>query len=72
MLLKTEEKEMLMKVKQLAEALKVSERQVWKLRSSGRLPEPVRLGRSVRWRRNEIEAWIRAGCPAIDKWQPPG
>jgi predicted DNA-binding transcriptional regulator AlpA len=31
--------------------------------SAGRIPSPVRIGRSTRWRRSEIEAWIAAGCP---------
>jgi predicted DNA-binding transcriptional regulator AlpA len=27
-------------------------------------PQPVRVRRSVRWRRRELIAWIDAGCPA--------
>ena len=29
----------------------------------------VRLGRSVRWRRDELLAWLEAGCPARDRWE---
>lgn len=59
----------LLTVREVATALKVSVRQVWKLNSSARLPAPVRLSRSVRWRQDELTAWINAGCPARDRWQ---
>ena len=29
----------------------------------GKAPQAVRIGRSVRWRRNEILRWIEDGCP---------
>lgn len=58
----------LMGVNDVAGFLGVSARQVWNLRSQGLLPEPVRLGRSSRWRRAELVAWIDAGCPALDEW----
>lgn len=32
--------------------------------AAGRLPPPVRVGGSKRWRVTEIEAWVTAGCPA--------
>lgn len=57
----------LVTVKAVAGMLSVSQRQVWKLYASGRIPAPVRLGRSVRWRRLEIEEWVAAGCPARDE-----
>jgi predicted DNA-binding transcriptional regulator AlpA len=37
--------------------------------SSGRTPAPVRLGRKTMWRREEILAWVEAGCPAREKWE---
>jgi predicted DNA-binding transcriptional regulator AlpA len=39
-----------------------------RLRSAGKLPPSVRLGRKVLWRRLEIEAWIAAGCPDARTW----
>ena len=62
----------LLNVKDVAAALSVSERQVWKLLSSGRIPMPVRLGRSVRWRRDELLQWVDADCPARDRWEAMG
>ena len=58
----------LMNVSQVAEFLGVSARQVWNLRSGGLLPEPVRLGRSSRWRRSELIAWVDSGCPPQNEW----
>jgi prophage regulatory protein len=49
---------------QVAKLLGVSRRQVWKLLSAGLMPEPVRVGGSVRWRETDIQEWIRQGCPA--------
>jgi excisionase family DNA binding protein len=46
----------------LAALLEISTRTLWRLRSAGRLPEPVRLGGAVRWRREEIQKWIADGC----------
>jgi len=53
----------------VAAMLHVSRSFVQKLHDTGRLPLPVRLGRAVRWRRDEMLAWIDAGCPARDQWE---
>jgi excisionase family DNA binding protein len=57
---------LLWRVRDLAAAMSTSERGIWKLLSAGRLPDGavVRVGRSVRIRRESVETWIRAGCPA--------
>ena len=54
---------------ELAERMGVSLRHVRRLDSSGQLPKPVRLGRSVRWPVSEIEAWLAAGAPGREAWQ---
>jgi predicted DNA-binding transcriptional regulator AlpA len=46
----------------VAAMLKVSVRTLWRLRSAGQIPEPVRLGGAVRWRLDEIKKWIAGGC----------
>jgi predicted DNA-binding transcriptional regulator AlpA len=45
-------------------------RATWhRLRAAGRVgPQPVRLGRAVRYRRSEVEAWAAAGCPDSRTW----
>lgn len=51
-------------VKDLAASLKLGVRTIWRMLSTGSIPQPIRLGRSVRWRRATIEAWLaeREGC----------
>jgi predicted DNA-binding transcriptional regulator AlpA len=39
------------------------------LHSAGRVPAPIRLGRRVLWRREELAAWIEAGCPGRARWE---
>lgn len=40
----------------------------WNWNSQGLVPAPVRVGGSVRWRSEEIQAWVKAGCPARSEW----
>lgn len=47
----------------------ISVRHWWALHSSGRCPSPVRMGRAVRWRTDELRGWLAAGCPNRDAWQ---
>jgi len=56
--------ETLLNVRGVAQLLAVSTRQVWRLHAQGLLPEPVRIGGSVRWRREDLAAWLNARCPA--------
>jgi predicted DNA-binding transcriptional regulator AlpA len=37
--------------------------------AAGRIPRPIRIGRSKRWRRHEIMNWISAGCPPRKEWE---
>ncbi|MBP7746436.1 MAG: AlpA family phage regulatory protein [Phycisphaerae bacterium] len=57
----------LLRVQEVGHRLGVSARQCWKLLASGRLPAPVRLGRSVRWRDSDIARFVRDGCPSRDE-----
>jgi len=52
----------------LAELLKISERQVSRLNSAGKLPRSITLGRCRRWRVDEVRAWIDAGGPPRNRW----
>ena len=56
-------------VEEVAQLLSISRAHVWRLHSSGRIPRPVRLGRSVRWDRKTLEAWLEAGGPPRDRWE---
>ncbi len=53
----------LIPAEEVAAMLGVSERTLWRLLSAGKLPEPVRIGRSTRWRAAEVREWIERGCP---------
>lgn len=53
---------------ELARRLGVSLRHIRRLDSAGKLPTPIRLGRSVRWPVVEIEAWLAAGAPDRVTW----
>ncbi len=55
---------MLMNVQDVARELRVSSRHIWAMLSKGAIPAPLRAGRAVRWRRDDIERWIAAGMPA--------
>lgn len=45
-------------VEQVAQLLGISVRSVWRLSSAGDFPSPVSIGRSKRWARQAIEAYI--------------
>ncbi|MDZ4852068.1 MAG: helix-turn-helix domain-containing protein [Pirellulaceae bacterium] len=49
---------------QLADLLSISERTLYRLKSTGRLPSPLTLGGSVRWRLTDVRDWIAKGCPS--------
>jgi len=51
-------------VKQVAKALGIGERTVWKHTHAGELPSPIRIGRSVRWARRDIETYLDAKLSA--------
>jgi excisionase family DNA binding protein len=53
----------LLSADEVAAMLGVSERTLWRLLSAGKLPQPVRFGRSTRWRAAEVAEWIDRGCP---------
>jgi predicted DNA-binding transcriptional regulator AlpA len=39
--------------------------------AAGRIPRPVRIGRSTLWRADELRAWVAAGCPPRNTKNPP-
>mgnify|MGYP006297512331 CR=1 FL=1 len=47
----------------------ISRAHVFRLQRAGKLPAPVRFGRSVRWSRAELEDWLRAGAPPRNEWE---
>ncbi len=59
----------LLTTKHVAARLKLCQRQIVKLDASGKLPAPVRVGRSVRWRLDDIDRWVTLGCPSRSEFE---
>jgi len=57
----------LVSAKHLCNQLNCSIRTIWRLRDSGEMPRPVQLGSMIRWKADEINAWISQGCPPTSK-----
>ena len=54
---------------QAAELFSKTER-TWRLwNEMGYIPQPVRVGRSLYWRYNELRAWVEEGCPERRSWR---
>lgn len=53
----------------VAELLAISKRHVLAMDSKGLIPRPIRIGVSVRWNLDELEAWRHAGGPARIEWE---
>lgn len=67
--LRAVEQPLLLKPHEAAGLLGISRATFYRLHSSGRLPLPVRLGRSARWRSMELRAWVASGCPERSRWE---
>ena len=63
----TPTKRLLLSVKEVAAALGIGERSVWRLSARGELPEPLSIGRLKRWRRSAIESWVERAHRAAQK-----
>lgn len=59
----------LLDVRATSQFLDCSPRHVRRLSELGRMPQPVKIGALVRWRRRDIERWLEAGCPAVRRGQ---
>ena len=59
---------LLLKSAQAAERFGCSVRTWRTWNRAGQTPPPVRIGRSLYWQPNELEAWIEAGCPDRATW----
>ena len=48
-------------VNEVAQLLGVSKRTVYRLLDAGQIPKPLKLGNATRWRRTDIELFVKAG-----------
>ena len=60
----------LMTVFEVAKVLRISTRSIWRLVTSSKLVEPIRIGGSIRWRRADLQDWISRGCPPVQSPSP--
>ena len=60
---------LLLSARELGALLGVNRSTIWTWHSSGRIPLPVKIAGTTRWRKTEIEEWIAAGCPPRVRWQ---
>jgi len=56
----------LLDVQEVADFLKLSERTVRRKMARGAIPY-VKIGRVVRFRREQLDEWLTAGCPTREK-----
>jgi predicted DNA-binding transcriptional regulator AlpA len=64
-----EQNDHLVNVKTLSKMLATSVRSIWRYRSSGRLPKPVNVGSSIRWKMSDIQLWIKLGLPTQQEFE---
>ncbi|MFO0939809.1 MAG: helix-turn-helix domain-containing protein [Pirellulales bacterium] len=55
----------LVSVDKVAALLDCCERHVYRLADSGRMPKPIKLGASTKWKLSEIREWIANNCPRV-------
>jgi len=59
---------LLLSARDLAAMLRLGLRTVRSMDAAGKLPAPMRIGGSVRWRLDELRAWLDAGAPDRATW----
>ncbi len=52
-----------------AAMLGIKRTQWYPLKTSAKLPAPVKLGRRDFWVREELLQWVASGCPNQSKWE---
>jgi len=62
-------KHKLLNASTVGEMLSLSKRQIFRLKSCGKIPAPVKIGGSVRWIESEINQWIQVGAPDRETWE---
>ena len=65
-------KKKLLAVNEVAAICGVAARTITRYRNMGYIPQPVSLCKRVRWRQDDIDQWIQAGCPDVRTtgWTP--
>lgn len=61
------DKGLLIDPKEAAELLDLSPRKLWSLYSSGQMPQPIKIGRLVKFSYSSLVRWVEDGCPDLRK-----
>ena len=61
----------LMNKRDVARQLSVCERTLENLMKRGEFPPPLRLGKTVRWAKVVVDAWLEQQLQPQLAWQPP-
>jgi len=59
----------LVRLSDVAKMLNLSQKTCRRNDADGLLPEPVIIGKSKLWRKDELLQWIKAGCPDRQRWE---
>jgi excisionase family DNA binding protein len=59
---KTQESALALSARELAARMGLSLRHIRRSDSAGWIPRPIRIGRSVRWPVDEVQAWMTEGA----------
>ena len=65
----SDEKTVLLNVKEVAQLLTVGVRSVWRLDQKKKMPAARRIGHAKRWDAEELKVWLRLGCPDRDAFE---
>ncbi len=60
---------LLVSIRDLTRLLARSEIALHRDDAAGRLPKPIRLGGSKRWRLADVQEWVRLGCPSRAEYE---
>ncbi len=59
----------LLSVSEVADILGITQRHVYRLIANGQIIAPIKIVRSFRFRRSDIELWISMDCPSRKKFE---
>ena len=65
---RTKAQQLVLRGRQVAKLMGVSEKTWWNLWTSGKAPKPMRLASIPCWGLEEIRSWAAAGCPDQTAW----
>jgi prophage regulatory protein len=57
----------LIKLSDVSAQVGLATSRIYELRAAGQFPEPIRIGRSVRWSEAEVQAWIQSRLQAREQ-----